>query len=102
MCNAFGDEGSADCGWAGIFAIVAFGETGHEGCFAGVGGAEEDYFDFGGGDFNVWHTTIIVVIEICGLGGTYFWSLLSYYCVELRRYMKRDNGRYNSGVCWIG
>jgi hypothetical protein len=61
-----------------------------------VGGAEEDYFDFGGGDFNVWHTTIIVVIEICGLGGTYFWSLLSYYCVELRRYMKRDNGTLSS------
>mmetsp|Transcript_1101 Transcript_1101/g.2548 ORF Transcript_1101/g.2548 Transcript_1101/m.2548 type:complete len:106 (+) Transcript_1101:1083-1400(+) len=44
--DAFGEKGGGDCGWTGVFAVVAFGEAGYEGGFANVTVAEEDYLEF--------------------------------------------------------
>lgn len=58
--EAFGLEGGADGGTAGVGAVVPVGEAGDEGGFAGVGGAQEDHFDFGRGDFDVRHYALVV------------------------------------------
>lgn len=41
--DTFGEKGGGDCGWTGVFAVVAFGEAGYERGFANVTVAEEDY-----------------------------------------------------------
>ena len=62
--DAFGLEGGAYGGLAGVVAVVALGEAGDEGGFAGVGGAEEDYFEFGRGDFYVWHVLYVLCQDV--------------------------------------
>jgi hypothetical protein len=49
---------------AGVFAVVSLGKAGDEGGFADVGGAEEDYFEFGSGDFYVGHLVLVVVLVV--------------------------------------